>query len=378
MKYIKLMKMPDPFQQLPAPILLQIFKELTDVPSICQFVQASSSASSLFGELPLEILATAIARYPQDLQRLVAAVAGGLTQEGMAVQRHTLERDGPERDRLRLSPLLSPTPHTDLLSANLPLSAVYKLMTMTCYIYQLTASCLREHITRFHSYVPLPEVSEHGHPGFPPQLFQTASWIEEYRVFRTLWRLWLALRIRIAMKNTGTSKGRIDSHVFSALYTCESDEMECLRDWMQGEGLSLDEIDSSLTRFPRSRSSSWVTLNTATRASLLVDPPSDQNSRAWHQDIFASTRQSPGYDFFMHYIGCRKPDLDWRVFRRMGCGIWDIKRLCAMDMLTVERGADPQQLLLRTGVGKKMSRLELLSRWKHIQDCAEYWLSKKY
>ena len=73
--------MPHPFRRLPAPILLDIIKLLPSLPCVDQLKRASAAVSDMFEECSAEIVAAVIRPLPQELQRVICAVAVALSVE---------------------------------------------------------------------------------------------------------------------------------------------------------------------------------------------------------------------------------------------------------------------------------------------------------
>jgi hypothetical protein len=60
--------MNDPFERLPAEILLIIIKLVPDSSSLLHLVQASIFVADIFGNYPSEAVGTLISRLPEELQ----------------------------------------------------------------------------------------------------------------------------------------------------------------------------------------------------------------------------------------------------------------------------------------------------------------------
>lgn len=111
----------------------------------------------------------------------------------------------------------------------------------------------------------------------------------------------------------------------------EIDEMECVHDYLLGIGTG-----TRLVRLPSVRCHNDASLVAPT-------PQEDTIGAKWGQSPKAPTFKSPGS--LMFPVLCRPgPDTDtgalllggatWQSFRRLGFGIWDLKRMSRLEMMS--------------------------------------------
>ncbi|MCJ1302768.1 hypothetical protein MMC08_005573 [Hypocenomyce scalaris] len=389
----------DPFQRLPAPIHLMIIKLVPDFSSLYHLVQASTSAAGILEECYSEVAGALISRFPRELQQVICAVAVALANSSIHSQLVGDDLSTSFEQFLKLSiheKTRNPIP------SDIPASAIGNLVCLACKIHQVAAMFLKTHIDRVNSLEPMHLLNPthrffydpfRDYPKgrrYTPQQTGAASWAEEYRVVRALWRLQLycVLRQGPVWPSSGEASDNASnaspdhglSRVWGHLQPWEIDEMECIQDYLDEIHISLREPvfqvpERSVTLRPQS--SVLVDAATAAASSILAEPPTDVAARVWHQDQQAAEHTSDGYNFF-HTYGLRSPmsplkESAWQPFRRLGFGIWDRKRMVALEMFRALREvyspSDGEQNI--TEVGIRMSINNVCFTWHSIEGSQE-------
>ena len=162
---------------------------------------------------------------------------------------------------------------------------------------------------------------------------------------------------------------------WKALPAWELDEIECvyqyLHDIDKGSSEVLNALDSThwhnqlqqLPAAPAKTMEGWSVSGWEVK--------SPQNLMSESKNI--ALRPSPGFGFFrtLESLGARSPlqDVDFRGFRRIGFGIWSMKRLCGMRVCNWPPKVLPPQngLCYQLGVDEWMSIDNILYTWRSIQ-----------
>lgn len=360
-------------------------KLIPTLPSLHQLTRASGAAADMFEELPAEIVGAVIGPLPEELQLIIRAVALTLSDQ-CADPDSSSEVSSPSIESA-LENLTTETTIEDPIPRDLPLSSVKILVDCACHIYKLAAAFLECHIKRLNAIQPQ-HLDDPGHRfvrgsifenypkgrAYTPSITGAPSWVEEYRVLRALWLLQF---YRILEAHYESLKGK-SSHVGAKDYGfCEAwgprlknwelDNMECVQDWLSEMHISL--YSTTETVYP---SSPQVSLEEADGKSILEHAPIDKLSNTWQQDFDASQRANLAFHFF-HTFGMRSPTSvlmgsEWKTFRRLGFGIWDLKRMAVTELLAVPRDVpEPDGTRYRTEVGGQLSVREICFTWKSIE-----------
>lgn len=231
---------------------------------------------------------------------------------------------------------------------------------------------------------------------YTPQITRSISWVEKYRVERALWRLQLhailtpgqtAVRpFDSTQYPTGTFRSpqlaRIyPASIYRAFKGWELDEMQCVQDHMNEHRLSLQVPVSAQVEYPNplpmqhkaAITSISKSPNETPQWPALPDPPTDAIAHAWYQDASAAERPTEPYRMFATY-GTNSPSsplqgVDWAIFRRLGFGIWDLKRMGTMELFTVHQrqisGDEGERI--RCGAGDNMGLDNILFTWRSIK-----------
>lgn len=286
-----------------------------------------------------------------------------------------------------------------LLPSTLTLSPVRSLLQLSCRIQVIGASFLKIHIHRINS-IAIEHLRDDRHPfrrdrafddypqgiTYTPQKTDAISWVEDYRVERALWRLQLlamftpgrteVTQIDCTPYKTGTPREQDFARIYCALTDWELDEMQCVQDYMNECRISLQgTAPADLERGPLlSQKTTVPTSPSGTmQRPMLSDPPTNTMAHAWYQDHSAAQRPTQSYRMFKLYAS-RAPHsplqgVDWKIFRRLGFGIWDLKRMGAMELYSVQNRQDScnEEERLRFGTGIVLKPNNTLFTWRSIK-----------
>lgn len=190
--------MHDLFQLLPAPILLMVIKSMPDLQSLYLLVQASTIAAGIFEDCPSEIVETVLSHLPEELRQIIYAVAIALTDSSTHFD--AADDSLPTDYDLLLQVSIGEKSGIPLPSG-VSASTVSGLLRLACRMHQIAATFPRAYIDRVNSLKPSHLLNPkdclfNGPSGdYPegrrdtPQQTGPASWVEQYRVVRALWRL---------------------------------------------------------------------------------------------------------------------------------------------------------------------------------------------
>ena len=190
--------------------------------------------------------------------------------------------------------------------------------------------------------------------------------------------LWLLQLYRILEAHCESPKGK-SSHVGAKDYRSseawgprlknwELDNMEWVEDWLSEMQISFYSTTETVYPF-----SPQISLEEADGKFILEHAPTDKLSNTWQQDFDASQRPNLAFHFF-HTFGMRSPtsvlmNSEWKTFRRLGFGIWDLKRMAVMELLAVPREVpEPDGTRYRTGFGVELNVGDVCFTWKSIED----------
>ena len=106
-------------------------------------------------------------------------------------------------------------------------------------------------------------------------------------------------------------------------------------------------------------------------SSILTDPPTDEDeiALAWHQHPEAVGRQSPEHHFF-HGYGLRDhhsplKNSSRESFQCLGFAIWDLKRMCTLELICVPSILDGEPF--NPDLGRRISWSECCFIWRSIK-----------
>ena len=364
--------------QLPAEILLMVIKLMPDFPSLDHFIQASPIANGIFEELPVEITETLIDRLPTDVAELIRAFSASLSKSWTDDR---IPESGQTQMREQVPKLSLAEPTRILLLCDLTLPSVKDLLRVACRIHSLTTFFFETYINRLNAIRPMHLVNPshnfgvkpfvnypEGHT-YTPIRTGPASCVEELQVARALWHLqfYLSLRSDVAYHTP--------KHVFIRT-RWEFQEMKCVQEFLLDNHICLyspnsDQPMSKTSSHPVSPTLAYSPLH----SSILADSPKDASSKPWRQDAEAAKRASPATNFFHSYgrrvLTTRFMKSSWRPFRRLGFDIWDLKRMCALELMDVPGEASSPHEPYRVGVGIRMSLGHMGFIWRSIEKWEE-------
>ena len=132
--------------------------------------------------------------------------------------------------------------------------------------------------------------------------------------------------------------------------------MECVHEYLEDTKISLREHPAS----------NPVDIDAA--SSILTDLPTDL-ALAWRQHPEAAGRQSPAHHFF-HGYGLRDhhsplKNSSWESFQRLGFAIWDLKRMCTLELIYVPSIVDREPF--DPDIRRRISWSECCFIWRSIE-----------
>ena len=205
------------------------------------------------------------------------------------------------------------------------LSSVRDLLQVACRIHDITTLFFEIHISRikamrpmlllnpshnfgYDAFVGYPE----GHT-YTPLGTVPASFVEELRVARALWRLQYFVTLWSLPSDHDIRTGLLRLEAF-----WDDDEIACLEEFLVDNHITLyppdpDQPSQKASSLPASLTLAYPPLH----SSILANPATDPSSKAWRQDIEAAE-----YKFFHGYahVVSMSPLKNWtsRPFRRLG------------------------------------------------------------
>ena len=347
-------------------------------------------------------------KLPMELQQIIHAVAASLCPPSIEIPlvegTVLFNRETSYNTTTEVEDAMPP------VSFNLPISLIKQLLELAHRTQLLTTLFLNTHLKRLNDLSP-----QHlAKPGFvftsypfrkypegkkyAPMKNGPATWVEEYRVIRALWRL--QLFCLLTKPNTRVTPrtheeaayleccipARQDefSNYFSHLTSWEIDEILCVQDYLESARISMrappstshDADNSSYSTSgsnqtnssPSTPSSSSATppVFPVPAASRFNSPPSPFQR---HHDLIAIKRSTEAYNFF-HRYGLRQPTSplqrsNWSNFRRLGFGIWDQERMCQMELFRLPAA-------IRDEAGRSdLSIDDVAFTWKSVEEAGE-------
>ena len=281
-------------------------------------------------------------------------------------------------------------------SSNLPktsitFEAVKSLLCTAHNIQQLTRHILDVHISRINSIEPSYQVDPNytyrlgkGPPEcrkYDPARYTSSSWVEEQRVSRALWRLQLYMDL-VSLREAGRPSNTIDDvtdvlrnegplKIWNKLAKWELEEIDCVHDYLM-ENLVAKESYYNTSPY-------LVNMPVITDQPVALPasyPYDDEHTRAWAQSELHLNRQTPTVGL-MRVMRSREDsplrDCDFEPFWRLGCWIWDTKRMTTLGLLAIPHYIREQNEhgLERTGLDclptrRSLTMEELFTRWRSV------------
>ena len=390
-------------QDYPPEFRLSIFQHVQELAFLRNLIRASSVANTAFNESPLEIFSHVAHKAPKELQQIIHAIAACHAPNAKV---HLV--DGPIVYNREASFNVTTDVEDDLPDVSFDLPVNLKQVLEFAHRIQLLSSLyLSTHLRRLNDLTPehlaKPTFLFSSYPfrkypegkRYQPAKTGQASWVEEYRVIRALWRIQL-LCILTKPKFRVTPNLNIEAasvecilpqhqnalvRILSHLTQWELDEMMGVQDYLETARISLrapisapQETEAApTTSAGQATNASTPTTNSnvppiyptpATTRSTVPPSPFQRYS-----DIIAIKHSTEAYNFFNRW-GLRHPTSPlqrstWQNFRRLGFGIWDQERMCMMELFRV-----PVALREQTGA-REMSIDDVGFTWRSVEGVGE-------
>lgn len=414
-----LISMPDPFSTLTLPLPLFILNGLEDLGTLHYLLQASRAASAVFAEHYCEIIESILSNFVPLLQRLLRAVVYTRSQPAnIRAQCDTVQA----LDILRCTRYLDAgAGATPLNTATVKLAAARSLAETASQVQSLSAVFfvkLFERINRLEPYCTYERrrtwmdqwdpVPSSFHRRYQVLRCEKASWIEEQRVLRALWRIVIYLDLqKILRPCEGQAseiwdklvqdgprcvwwKSHLDVYINLqdlvhptwspnplGLDRCHMDEMDTVVNFLsdiQGRAVQATTRSAHLQNLPQ------IDVNPVSVPRMI--PPFSDTAEKWNQLPLELGCPSPGYEWFhrmQEYFRRLSRDknqdpqlspyaYDWSIFQSLGMGIWDrehLARLGLADIRKVWREVPTAYRFLQRNYPP--DKHELSIRWKSLR-----------
>ncbi|KAI9834979.1 MAG: hypothetical protein M1819_002702 [Sarea resinae] len=367
----------DPFWKLPAEIIIMIIKLNADCLTLRNLDRASPAVAHAFDQdgayITEAVLGSSLTVQFCELARAIAVLRSGSAacdtlREYM--DSHVYDNGLSEIPRL-----------SDNLSPSLLRGLVETAVNIEC----LTCRCLQHLLERVTNKTKLARPHPKGNPsGRPPRRGQDAqqlkgtgppSWVEKQRVARPLWRLQLFFDLQDAAPalthwrtadrerlramhpmqfwapRLKGSAGKKPRRELDNLTHWEHEEIACAYDCLKAMELDPTPPSPKHPLYPR-RLSRLPCPGPATEAAwpAAPSPRNDQEGRACGQDSASAQKPSAGFilgrpDSTLHSVrrssytswllsSMRGSKSDFRALRRIGFGVWDLKRLLELELVS--------------------------------------------
>ena len=361
-------------------------EEIEDFPTLHHLLEASPTVETVLQHDYARIIGAILPRYPSQHQRLLRLILKLHGDEGIAEKIQTSSSidfyhflEGFLQD-----------------SSNLPktfitFEAVKSLLSTAHNIQQLTRHILDVHISRINSVKPSYQVDPNftyrlgkGPPecrNYEPARYTTNSWVEEQRVSRALWRLQLYMDL-VSVREAGRPSNTIDDvtdvlrkdgplRIWNKLAKWELVEIDCVHDYLM-ENLGAKDSYSSTTPY-------LLNMPVITDQPVALPasyPHDDEHTRAWAQSELHLERQNTAVSL-MRVMQSRQDSplrgCDFKPFWRLGCWIWDTKRMTTLGLLAIPHyiREQNQRGLEMAGLDplptrRSLSMEELFTRWRSV------------
>lgn len=384
----------DPFNLLPPPLMLAILKIIPDLSSLRHFIKASPVAAGTFDELYDEILGAVLATSQHaQVQREIRRVIAVRSDYFISVRGRKSARE--LEDALNACEC----PNPPIIKSSARSEAAHSVLEAAYQIQCFTESFFETYLDRVkalrpsHLLDPQFRYSNSNkacleHPEgrrYEPALLDAPSWIEIQRISRAFWRTQLScdlVEYRLFLREKGSPKdvqrqltSENPRQVWAELEPLELapwelDEINCVYDYLDEIGAS--NAPTSLN--PQETVNLPSIKHSATPWMHQAVPLDTEADHLWSQCTAALGCPSIGYCFFHRYA--RKipnsplQGTSFAPFRRLGFGIWDLKKLSALGVMNIPSELDPpiDPLGYVAGVDKHLSSPNILFTWVSVAD----------
>lgn len=381
--------MPDPFGVLPMPLPLMIFTSVEDLSTLGYLLLASPSATAIFENHYIKITEAALQHSVASLQTLLRTLV--FIRTNRAVIKEKLEHSEDPK-RFDIDNLVPEGTGTGALSQDgCSLEAACRLVRSAVYVQQLSQLFLDTHLARvsrlrpsyfvdeqLRQYCQAPSVLPKGQP-YQPGLCGPASWVEEQRVHRALWRLELYFSLVYILRDSEGEKNAACNYiwengphsVWGGQAYWQLDELDSVHDF-------LHEMQASSIHLEKLLSHDMQPITVPQR------PPGRNDTLfTWMQSTEHLESRSPGASIFQRISSTmyRSPlyKSNFEPFRHLGLGIWHRKRMVWLGLyhgprkvpLDPETDRDLTQAPEGMPFGRPTYPDELCLRWNSVKIQAE-------
>jgi len=391
----------DIFYRLPLELRLEILSYIPDLVTLYRITCASEALRVSFQSYPASIASTITARLPVELRGLLDKTLLILSSRIGKVKYADYVVD---YDTSIAAPSRNHANFDAAFPSDVPFGTVLWLLLIACRIEMITQSLLSSHLDRINR-IEIEHIADpafrfswegfrqrfggypKGHP-FTPETRASISYSELNRVVSSTWKLQLrSLRFpeagsyKEATSAERDSKHDLDLDPGLDRFQWDEDQVECVQDHLNAANILLNDIDPGSLR--KSLAMSGFYSSHPQELPLLSEPPIDEYSQAWGQDLNRTRMKTSAVNWFLimshpnRGYNTLMRNVDWEPFRRLGFGFWDNKRMCALGLQdngdAIARPPDDQETWLqrrnrlKVGVGCKMTIGQTSFAWRSIR-----------
>jgi hypothetical protein len=340
----------DPFPTLPPQILLDIIKLLPDFPALQAFLHSSPAVARIFEECGNEIVDTiALQSLSLTMYNLLQQMKLLFNDLGHPAFLHTLEAENEQR-RITSEPAPPPTLRRLVSAASNIQHLSYCCLQSYLYrVYRLKPAHPLEPRIRFQYHAPTHYDPQLAGPRYEPGDTGPPSWVEWQRVLRALWYIQIDLELQKSAdsENYPSQLARNAIHDFQEhVPRYIEDEMECARDFLlEASGMQSLPLNGHLFVRPlRLLNPPYQRFSDLPWPSC--QPLSGEIARIWDQSPKALEHRSPagvlwralclhGPNDPINILGGKT----WKSYRWLGFAIWDLQRMCKLELLKIPKAA---------------------------------------
>lgn len=363
---------------------LMLLKAIEDLATLQYLLEASPSAAAIFEQHYCEVTEALLDRLPLHFQRLLRTIVAIQTNR-LVIKDLVNSFEDPSQCRvfnivrtIRATRLLTNTTHS--------FAAVRSLVSSAGQLQRLSQCFFDTFLARVNGIRPYRIVDDRYHyRDFPKELPERhsyeplpcgpASWVEEQRVLRALWRLQLYFCLVSIVEDDGGRDGIArKASLIEGLHNVWKDEAA----WQVDE---LDCVYEFLVEMETSTAPLSMLPSVASRLVTAPQRPPEHTEAhcRWEQTpIFLRNWPGPGASYFSalriyHYSPLH--GAGFKPLRRLGMGIWDRKKMVGLGLVNV-RHADMPDCNEDAHAGttsdtppfRKIITLDdLICRWKSIE-----------
>lgn len=367
---------------------LMLLKAIEDLSTLQYLLEASPSAAAIFEQHYCEVTEALLDRLPLHFQRLLRTIVA-IQSNRLVIKDFVNSFEAPSQCRvfdivgtIRATRLLTNITHS--------FAAVRSLVSSAGQVQRLSQCFFDTFLARLNGIRPYRIADDRYHyrdyPGELPERLPyqplhcgPASWVEEQRVLRALWRLQLYFCLVSIVEDGGGTDG-------IARNACLIEGLHNV--WKDEAAWQIDELDCVYEFLVEMETSTAPLSSLPSVASRLVTapqrPPEHTEAHCrWEQTpMYLRDYPGPGASYFSalgiyHYSPLH--GASFKPLRRLGMGIWDRKKMVGLGLVNVRHADMPDcdedahaGTTSDTPPFRKIITLDdLICRWKSIESQAK-------